>query len=112
MGLQSYLAGFLGENKACHFLKKQGFELIKRNFHSKFGEIDIIAQKEGILHFIEVKFTQKDYEVSQRLDKKKLEKIFKTIDFYHLKYGMSQDFQVDLICIKNDEIQFCENINF
>ncbi|EIZ7125690.1 YraN family protein, partial [Campylobacter jejuni] len=86
--------------------------ILKRNFHSKFGEIDIIAKKDEILHFIEVKFTQNDYEVSERLDRKKLEKILKTIEFYHLKNGISLDFQIDLICIKNDVIQFCENISF
>lgn len=42
----------------------------------------------------------------------KLEKILKTIEFYHLKNGISSDFQIDLICIKNDVIQFCENISF
>ncbi|MFQ6342743.1 YraN family protein [Campylobacter sp. VTCC 70190] len=112
MGLKSYLDGILGENKACVFLKKQGFEIVKRNFHSKFGELDIIAKKDGILHFIEVKFTQNDYEVSERLDRKKLEKILKTIEFYHLKNGMSCDFQIDVICIQNDMIQFFENISF
>ena len=60
MGLEAYLSGILGEDKACAFLKKQGFKILKRNFHSKFGEIDIIATKDEILHFIEVKFTQKN----------------------------------------------------
>lgn len=55
MGVKAYLDGILGEDKACKFLKKQGFEILKRNFHSKFGEIDIIAKKDEILHFIEVK---------------------------------------------------------
>ncbi|ELI0034280.1 YraN family protein, partial [Campylobacter coli] len=54
MGFASYLSGILGEDKACDFLKKQKFEILKRNFRSKFGEIDIIAKKDGILHFIEV----------------------------------------------------------
>ncbi len=51
MGVKAYLDGILGEDKACKFLKKQGFEILKRNFHSKFGEIDIIAKKDEILHF-------------------------------------------------------------
>lgn len=45
MGFASYLSGILGEDKACEFLKKQKFEILKRNFRSKFGEIDIIAKK-------------------------------------------------------------------
>ena len=52
MGLKAYLSGLLGEDKAQSYLKKQGFEIIERNFHSKFGEIDIIAKKDEILHFI------------------------------------------------------------
>ncbi|EAK0706386.1 YraN family protein, partial [Campylobacter coli] len=71
MGFASYLSGILGEDKACEFLKKQKFEILKRNFRSKFGEIDVIAKKDGILHFIEVKFTQNNYEVSERLNVKK-----------------------------------------
>lgn len=46
MGVKAYLDGILGEDKACKFLKKQGFEILKRNFHSKFGEIDIIVSAE------------------------------------------------------------------
>ncbi|EGC6734760.1 hypothetical protein H9W43_000787, partial [Campylobacter coli] len=45
MGFASYLSGILGEDKACEFLKKQKIEILKRNFRSKFGEIDIIAKK-------------------------------------------------------------------
>ncbi|TQR32375.1 YraN family protein [Campylobacter sp. MIT 99-7217] len=112
MGLKEYLSGILGEDKACKFLKQNKFEILERNFHSKFGEIDIIAKKDEILHFIEVKFTQNDYEVSERLDAKKYEKLLKTIDFYMLKHGFKWDFQLDLICIEKNRIDFRENITF
>ncbi len=112
MGLREYLSGILGEDKACVFLKRRGFEILQRNFHSKFGEIDIIAKKDKILHFIEVKFTQKDYETSERLDEKKYQKLLKTIEFYRVKKGDLSDFQLDLICIKKNEIDFLENISF
>ncbi|KAA6225213.1 MULTISPECIES: YraN family protein [unclassified Campylobacter] len=112
MGLSAYLNGILGENKACAFLKKNDFEIITRNFHSKYGEIDIIAKKNEILHFIEVKFTKKDYEVWQRVDKSKYDKILKTIDYYMIKHNFNKEFQLDLICIKNDKIEFYENISF
>ncbi|EAJ5079107.1 YraN family protein, partial [Campylobacter upsaliensis] len=111
MGLISHLSGILGENRACAFLKKHRFEILERNFHSKFGEIDIIAKKDEILHFVEVKFTQKDYEPYERLDFKKYNKILKTIEFYKLKRQISNDFQLDLICIKDKDIEFFENIS-
>lgn len=47
--------GQVGENVACRFLMKQGFEVIERNYWKKWGEIDVIARKSDILHFIEVK---------------------------------------------------------
>lgn len=111
MGLASYLSGILGEDRACAFLKKHKFKIIERNFHSKFGEIDIVATKDEITHFIEVKFTQKNYDVSDRLDKKKYQKLLKTIEFYRLKKGDLSDFQLDLICIKDEDVEFLENIS-
>lgn len=47
--------GQIGEDVACKFLMKQGFSVLDRNYTKKWGEIDIIAQKEDILYFIEVK---------------------------------------------------------
>ncbi|MEK7589812.1 MAG: YraN family protein [Patescibacteria group bacterium] len=47
--------GETGENVACRFLVKHRFKIIKRNYWKKWGEIDIIAEKGGILRFIEVK---------------------------------------------------------
>ncbi len=112
MGLKEYLLGLKGEDKAQNFLIKQGFTIMERNFHSKFGEIDIIASKDEILHFIEVKSTDKDYEASYRLDNKKYQKILKTINFYLLKKGLNSDFQVDLLCIYKNKTDFRENITF
>ncbi len=47
--------GELGEDVACTFLMKHNFQIIERNYTKKWGELDIIAQKEGKLHFVEVK---------------------------------------------------------
>lgn len=47
--------GNQAEEIALLFLKRQGFSVIEKNFHSRFGEIDIIASKEKQLFFIEVK---------------------------------------------------------
>ncbi|MBI2340836.1 MAG: YraN family protein [Deltaproteobacteria bacterium] len=44
-----------GEDSASRYLKKQGFKIIERNFFCRVGELDIIAEKKGELHFIEVK---------------------------------------------------------
>ena len=47
--------GKLGEDVACKFLMKHKFSILERNFTRKWGEIDIVAKKDSVLHFIEVK---------------------------------------------------------
>ncbi len=50
------IIGKYGEEIAKNFLIKQGFEILETNFrYSKMAEIDIIALKENIVHFVEVK---------------------------------------------------------
>ena len=44
-----------GENRACEYLLSKGFAIIERNWRTKGGEIDIIAFKNDILVFLEVK---------------------------------------------------------
>lgn len=47
--------GDIGENYAADLLTNAGFSIIERNYRTKAGEIDIIAIKDGVLHFVEVK---------------------------------------------------------
>jgi putative endonuclease len=52
---KSQKVGQLGEEMACIFLEKHKFAVLERNYTKKWGEIDIIAEKEDKLYFIEVK---------------------------------------------------------
>ena len=47
--------GAIGENVAVKYLENKGFFIIDRNYRKKWGELDIIAQKDGLVHFVEVK---------------------------------------------------------
>ena len=47
--------GRAGEKLACRFLEHSGYTIIETNHRSRYGEIDIIARRERILAFIEVK---------------------------------------------------------
>ncbi len=53
--LNTRQVGNLGEDVACTWLKNQGYLIVERNYLKKWGEIDIIAAKDKIIHFIEVK---------------------------------------------------------
>lgn len=47
--------GDIGEEFAAQLLENSGYRIIARNYATKQGEIDIIAIKDGVLHFVEVK---------------------------------------------------------
>ena len=56
--------GDKGENYACDLLVEKNFKIVKRNYRYGHGEIDIIADDNGVLVFIEVK-TRKNVEFGQ-----------------------------------------------
>mgnify|MGYP003509397425 CR=1 FL=1 len=47
--------GANGETRVASFLRKQGYKILNRNYSCRFGEIDIIAEKDGFIVFVEVK---------------------------------------------------------
>ena len=102
--------GNIAEDKACEFLFDNGFSVIERNFYSRFGEIDIIAIKDEVLHFVEVK-SGDDYEKAiQNITKSKLSKLLKTGDIYLKKNSYSGDYEYDAIIVTSDDIWHIENI--
>ena len=52
---KSNTLGVWGEEKAARFLTEQGYTILERNFHSRYGEIDLIAEDQDFLVFVEVK---------------------------------------------------------
>ncbi len=102
--------GNLAEDKASEFLANNGFTIVERNFYSRFGEIDIIAIKDEVLHFIEVK-SGLDYESAiQNITPQKLSRLIKTGSVYLKKNVLDVDFVYDAVVVTPKEIEFVENI--
>ena len=106
----SRVKGNIAEDKACAFLFENGFEIVERNFYQRFGEIDIIATREGVFHFVEVK-SGEDYELAiQNITPTKLSRIIKTANVYMKKNNYTQSFTFDAIIVTPSEIEFLKNI--
>ena len=102
--------GNIAEEKAALFLMENGYTVIERNFYSRFGEIDIIASKEGVLHFVEVK-SGEDYELAiQNITPTKLSRLIKTAHVYMKKNALDVDFMFDALIVIPDKIEIVENI--
>ena len=69
-----------GENIACEFLVQNGYEIIARNWRTRTGEIDIIAQKSDTIIFVEVKaIAHCTFDMIEgKINQKKQERILKT----------------------------------
>ncbi|MDX9813645.1 MAG: YraN family protein [Sulfurimonas sp.] len=103
--------GNKAEQQAVLFLQDSGFSIIEQNFYSRFGEIDIIAYKDEVLHFVEVK-SGDDFEVAvQNITKTKLSRLIKTIDVYLKKHNIKDSsYTLDAIIITPDSIDLLESI--
>ena len=102
--------GNIAEDRASDFLFDNGFTIVERNFYSRFGEIDIIASKENVLHFIEVK-SGIDYESAvQNITPTKLSRFTKTCYVYLKKNALDVDFMIDAVIVTPDQISLIDNI--
>lgn len=98
------------ENLAKEFLQNSGFEIVECNYFTRYGEIDIIAQKDSVYHFIEVK-SGKNFEPLQNVTPKKLNRIIDSIHIYLANHSLDVAFCVDIVTIRNGEIEFFENVS-
>ena len=119
--------GNLGENLACRFLIKHGFDIIERNYLMKCGEIDIITKKEGVIHFVEVKTVSQEttsgvsdetnndgcFRPEDNLHPWKLKRIAKTIQIYLAQKDITYEtnWVFDVITVYIDKKRLISKIN-
>ncbi len=107
--------GEKGEVIVSNFLKRKGFLILDRNYRKKWGELDIVAEKDGIVHFVEVKtvvrkaFKGKFLEGGDRFRPEdnmhpyKIKRLQRVIQTYLLdKYKKDPYWQFDLACLFYD----------
>lgn len=94
--------GKFGEDKAVEYLKKQGYQIIERNFRYARAEIDIIASRDDFLAFVEVKLRRNlKYGLPQSaVDYRKQEKIKRAAQFYLMKNKNDKKIRFDVISIQ------------
>ncbi|MBP9748508.1 MAG: YraN family protein [Candidatus Pacebacteria bacterium] len=111
--------GNWGEGVACEILKEKGMKIVERNFLRKCGELDIVAEKDGILHFVEVKTVTRDITTYdglgivvdgseavginpfENIDRRKMLRMKRTIAVYLAEHNMSPEtqFQIDVAAV-------------
>lgn len=129
---KSQKIGEIGEKLAKRFLMKHNFTIIELNYTQKFGEIDIVAKKGSIWHFVEVKSVSREIVSAKRgnvtwetlgirpeenMHARKIERFVRTVEYYRMAHNLSdEDFQIDLALVYIDEqkkagkVELIENV--
>lgn len=98
--------GKFGQDIAAEFFLKKDYKILEKNFYSRFGEIDLIAEKDGQVIFAEVK-TRLGHNFGipeDALDNNKAKKIKETALEYLIKNNINSDnYRFDLIAVEIDK---------
>ena len=93
--------GRTGESMGRVFLASKGYNILHVNWKHSYYEIDIIATKNGTLHFVEVKTRrgQRFGLPEEGVDEKKMEKIFTAADEFLVQYPEWEKVEYDILSI-------------
>ncbi|MEI6296594.1 MAG: YraN family protein [bacterium] len=94
--------GKAGEDVISKYLINKGYTIIERNYWKKYGEIDIVAKKDDVLHFVEVKsvsYENKSIGPCDNMTKEKRDKFARIIEIYLSKKGITEKWQIDLALV-------------
>lgn len=82
--VKSKLSGSWGEALAAEYLRKKHYKILAVDFHSRFGEIDLIAANRKSLVFVEVKMRKNaDFaEAREYVNRRKQDRIRVTASMY------------------------------
>lgn len=97
--------GRLGENHIAKLLESKGYHILKRNYHSRFGEIDIIAESDNYIVFVEVKTRKKDSMVApfEAITPAKCQKIILTAGQYLADNTVTKQPRFDAAAVYTDK---------
>ena len=106
--------GELGENAAANLLIEKGYNILERNYRINHLEVDIIAQKDDTIAFVEVKTCAVDFIVSplDAVNYRKQSHIVNAADGYMRHFNRSEEARLDVIIVlhNNGDVVSVEHI--
>lgn len=101
------------EETAAKWLISQGFRILMHNFFCCFGEIDLIAEENGTLVFVEVKYRKNDAfgDPAEAVNAAKQRKIRTAASYFLMSRGLSDDVSIrfDVVAILGQKIRLYRN---
>ena len=95
--------GILGERVAASFLKNNGYDIVETNYRCPAGEVDIVAQKDDTLVFVEVR-TKTSFlygTPEESITKAKMDRLLAVAEHYAQEHdGLPKEHRIDVIGIR------------
>lgn len=105
--------GAAKETLAAKLLEINGYRVITRNFRCKLGEVDIIAEKDEYIVFVEVKYRKsiKNGFPMEAVNYKKQSIISSVSDYYRIRYNLPDNVKIryDVVAILEGKYKIIEN---
>lgn len=104
--------GSAGERKARRYLESRGYEFLVANHRTRFGEVDLVMRRNGVLVFVEVK-TRRGHRQGypeEAVTPRKLARIIRTAQAYRRLHRHSGPWQVDVVAVDRDGIRHVPNV--
>lgn len=67
--------GRVGEDQAAEWLTQRGWTIVARRVKTQVGEIDLIARREGLVAFVEVKTRARLAALDEAIDERRLARV-------------------------------------
>lgn len=99
LGMSTYDIGSMGEQRAAEELVRLGYKIIERNWKTKWAEIDIVASKQNILYFVEVKYRKNSLQGDgfDYITDKKISKMTRAAELWVVQHN--EEGQYELLCV-------------
>ncbi len=100
----STAAGREAEARAADFLRQRGWKISSQNWRNRFCEIDLVAQKDGRIHFVEVKYRRSpgSGSATDYITRDKGRRLIKAAAVYMAEENLETDYQIDVLSIDGD----------
>ena len=93
--------GNVGEAMAARYLESRGYRILARQWKQSFGELDLVAEHDGVLVCIEVKSRKSDAygNPEEAVNGAKLQKLFMLAEAYRTQAHWHGPIRVDVVAI-------------
>lgn len=87
-----FTLGERGEAAAAGLIQKKGFKILQKNYKCAFGEIDLVAEKDGRIRFIEIKTRsgKRFGDPAEAVDRQKQRKLIRLAEWYLKEHKLGE----------------------